>query len=674
MDRFKVLTILISIFVILNLFNQNYLFSDDDSENSKDSKIDNVQDEKKEPTDELIVIGKEGNELIKKPLAPSPSEEITTTVVSRDEIEAQDAGSAIEVIEYTPSIYLETKGRKYRTNIKIRGESNVNVLINGMSAGQDYRILQTIPASFIESVDVLRDSSYLMYGPPTISSQNGIPGFGGVVNFKFREPEEEMETELSAELGKYYTQNYRFNNSGTFGSLGYFIGAEYDKTDGPKNENFARRMANFMGHFRWNYKDDSFISLSLSLGEGSFELQRSNDISKFHKQIWEYDPWVTYNLNFECFNLWTDWTSTDISIYYNRIKSTFIQHDQNDLETENRENSMGINIRQSIWITSINALRIGFQYNHWDCPTGKFYYEDTAREEKDFGLFLVNEVYLFKGRLVLDGGIRWDQKHMIKGFSAQDAAMSKKGTSFNDRWESPVINYAFGALFWIEEGVHGLTARSSFSRESSSPDFTEINGEPLPKVEERRFDLGYEGKWFQNFDFRFTLFYKEINDGRTFAGSYKNMKGDFIPYYTGMDYERDGFEVETNTEICKFLTCFVNYAYLESDNKTTEDQKKDIPEHTGSAGIRFKYRGWKANLSIKFVSSYESNFFVAGNGYVDAGDYWKADVNVGYEFDIKGTSHEISLGLKNMGDVHYQTVPGWEDKGYDAFAGYTLKF
>ena len=130
------------------------------------------------------------------PLAVPASEEATTSVVNAEEIKDTHKQTAVETIENVPDVTLIQQGRKFPTRIQIRGDRNVNVLINGASPGQDYRLLGALPSTLIEEVDVIRDSSYLAYGSPNTSSSGGTPGYGGVVNIKLKRPENERDEEV----------------------------------------------------------------------------------------------------------------------------------------------------------------------------------------------------------------------------------------------------------------------------------------------------------------------------------------------------------------------------------------------------------------------------------------------------------------------------------------------
>ena len=61
-------------------------------------------------------------DLVARPLTESPGLETATTVVGRKEIEAQHAYSVVDALKYTPGAWTETRGRKVKQFISVRGQ------------------------------------------------------------------------------------------------------------------------------------------------------------------------------------------------------------------------------------------------------------------------------------------------------------------------------------------------------------------------------------------------------------------------------------------------------------------------------------------------------------------------------------------------------------------------
>jgi outer membrane receptor protein involved in Fe transport len=177
----------------------------------------------KDVTLDKIIVTKRGYYLdpIYYPLAVPASEESTSSIVGADDIVAFHKETVIDAISNVPGVVIERKGRKYPATIMMRGEKNLTVLINGAYPGQDYRILNILPSTLVDEIEVIRDSSYLAYGSPNTSSACGTPSFGGVVNVKLKKPEREHGTELKAEYGSFNSDRESITNAGKYQNLNY---------------------------------------------------------------------------------------------------------------------------------------------------------------------------------------------------------------------------------------------------------------------------------------------------------------------------------------------------------------------------------------------------------------------------------------------------------------------
>jgi outer membrane cobalamin receptor len=190
---------------------------------------------------------------------------------------------------------------------------------------------------------------------------------------------------------------------------------------------------------------------------------------------------------------------------------------------------------------------------------------------------------------------------------------------------------------------------------------------------EIRYDAGYIGKWSKLANFTFTVFRKKLSGTPVYQGSY-TYSGMQVPYYSPSFIRRYGFESEIKGEIFDGMSYFANYAFIHSRDYVLEAEEPNIPQHVGSFGFTYQHRGWDFNALVQRVSGYRDNFLVTGNNYVKIGDYWQGDLNVSYEFKVDTKTHKIYLSVRNIGDVRYQTVPGWRDFGREIYVGYDLKF
>ena len=280
------------VLIFIGLFNIIWMQANVNAE-EKDSKITSL---------EKIMVTQRGYYVdpVYYPLSVPASEESTTSVVGSDEIQAAHKQTAVQAIENVPDVTLIQQGRKFPTRIQIRGDRNVNVLINGAPPGQDYKILGGLPSTLIEEVDVIRDSSYLAYGSPNTSSSGGTPGYGGVVNIKLKRPENEHGTEAKLEYGSFNSQDESITTAGKLKDISYLLNIEHTASDGPKDENANRMSTGVTTLLNKQYGDySSRINMLLHYDEGYYGFQKAMSFSTRRYDVWEYDPSMDAMINLD---------------------------------------------------------------------------------------------------------------------------------------------------------------------------------------------------------------------------------------------------------------------------------------------------------------------------------------------------------------------------------------
>lgn len=657
------------VLILIGIFNIIWMQTPSKAEEN-DSKISTL---------EKIIVTQRGYYVdpVYYPLSVPASEESTTSVVGSDEIQAAHKQTAVETIENVPDVTLIQQGRKFPTRIQIRGDRNVNVLINGASPGQDYRLLGALPSTLIEEVDVIRDSSYLAYGSPNTSSSGGTPGYGGVVNFKLKRPENEHGTEVKLEYGNFNTQDESITNAGKLMDVSYLLNIEHTASNGPSNRNANRESTGITSLLNKQYGDyGSRVNMLLHFDEGYLGLQKQLNFGTRRYDVWEYDPAMDAMVNLDILHAWNERSSTNITAYHDYQQARLIQNNttggspgyasigaKNDIQ--NRDITSGVTIRQTFSIPTFNTLRFGAQFNNWNCPTGKLFYEGSARREQDYGAYAHDELRLIEDKLIIDGGARWDLKHVSKGINYIEAG----GTSgsYVNKWLDPNINSAIGVTIWPFE-KHGFSARYSISSQANAI-YADVNHNLLSSQSENRYDISYIGKWSKKINLTLTGFQRDISNMPKAKGLTSN------DYYTAIDVKRYGAELELKGMLFEGFSYFFNFSQIYSRDTTNHTRDSTIPPYVGNIGLDYQHNGWEFNTTVKRVSGYEDNSLVQSTyGYVDIGDYWQGDINASYTFERNNISHSIYAGVRNVGNVKYQTVPGYQDYGLTFHGGYKVKF
>jgi len=619
--------------------------------------------EKKYELKEVKVKAEKEETPVENPLLPAPSSRMTTTTITKEEIEAQHSKTVMDAMEFTPGASIHSSDRKYRKSITFRGES-AEVLLNG-SRLVDTRSLYTLSASNIEKIEINRNSSSLIYGSS---------GLGGVVNIITKEPEEFAST-LTVEGGTNDSEFYRVDTGGRLlkGKLGFFLSAQKDRYKGRSGDNTFNDMANFNGSLSYYFDDGSKVNINVTREEGHFI---TSDYYRDYPEGYHlltgmtFDPWKTTNAGVTILKKWGKNISTYINPYSHRrtlrCKSVRLRGGEiRKYDSFVEDNAWGVNFRQTFKFFDINTLRVGGQYDHWLAPHGKLYYVGTRNDTERYAGFLQDEISLFDGKLELDGGVRWEQRHKNR----YGAYWGRK-VSYSDVWDKHFTNYGFGVVY------HFTPKFSSSFRFGTGTlpkgDRATRSGEPLDDEERKKYDLGFEYLWSEYLSTRLTFFWVDQNNGIESDGYVTLPSGEFLDVYKNVDFRRKGFELELIGKITSNLRYFANYAFQYRENRTEDERDKGKPQHISSFGLRYDDGRIQANLTGKSESLAESSqgpYPTTRNK-----DYFRLNANIGYLFKYRGIENKIYINFRNITDDEWQEHSAYTEYGSTILMGYSAKF
>lgn len=133
--------------------------------------------------------------------------------------------------------------------------ANFNVRQNGYDISADAlgypESYYTPPAEALSEIQIVRGAASLQYGPQ----------FGGLINFKFKQPNPTKELELVSRqsLGSYGLFTSFNSLSGTVGRLGYYTYFHYKEGSSFRpNSDYSSR--NFYGHFDYKLSDNTKLA------------------------------------------------------------------------------------------------------------------------------------------------------------------------------------------------------------------------------------------------------------------------------------------------------------------------------------------------------------------------------------------------------------------------------
>ncbi|NCC94758.1 MAG: TonB-dependent receptor, partial [Opitutae bacterium] len=119
------------------------------------------------------------------------------------------------------------------------------------------------------------------------------------------------------------------------------------------------------------------------------------------------------------------------------------------------------------------------------------------------------------------------------------------------------------------------------------------------------------------------------------------------------------------------LTYGLSYSWQTSDKET---DRRTLPENMISANLGFIHAPFRANLLLKYVGPYDSNFFSTDSQYHEIGDYTRVDANVSYDFNLWDMASTLTVYGQNLLDDQYETRLGWKDTGLTAGVELAVKF
>lgn len=192
---------------------------------------------------------------------------------SVDQSLVSQGGSATDLLSNVPSVQVDVDG-----NVNLRGSSNVRVLINGkqsaLTGGSVSDILQSLPASSIENIEVITNPSS-KYDPEgqsgiinIILKKNARVGFNGQAAFtagNYDTYNGNLNLGYQTEKFNLYT-NYSYRHGKRVGN-GFtnrqtFIGADTLFQNQTQDQSFVFDSHNIRAGIDWNAAEKTTISLS----------------------------------------------------------------------------------------------------------------------------------------------------------------------------------------------------------------------------------------------------------------------------------------------------------------------------------------------------------------------------------------------------------------------------
>jgi iron complex outermembrane receptor protein len=578
------------------------------------------------------------------------------TVITREEIERSYAQTTVDLLRDEVGVTvsdLSGTGKNVFVDIRGFGETapqNILVLMDGRRVNEiDLSAVDwtQVPLEQIERIEIIRGPGSVLYGDNAV---------GGVINIITKKPEKTFSADGSVTAGSYHYNKESGSVSGKWGPLSAFLHADYNATNGYRENGFLRGKDvggrilydlsdkisfNFSGNF---HRDDTGLPGALSRQE-LHGLGRDETTHPADKAETE-DGYASLGLQARLWNVGR--IETDLSYRHRELSDflTFITFfGPSTFQSRRNLSTWGLTPRyildNPLW-NHPNKLTLGLDYyksdSHVDSESffgGSTTFDGLEVTKKSYGLYFLDEFSVLDNLILSFGG---RQEWVTYEFS-QDSSGAKDRVKDREPAWSVGLNYLFRK---------GSSAFLSVKRSFRFPVSDELiqffpvfqaNTAIEPQTG-YHYEAGIRHPFTDEIEANMTIFWTDIHDEIIFNPL----------TFTNENFpktRRTG--VETGLKVIPFswLHLWGNYTYIRPLLRKEPFSGNDIPgvpRHKGSAGADFHLgRGFLLNARTNIVGSrhFISDF---ANRVERLGGYYTLDAKLSYAW--KGL--RAFIGVNNI--------------------------
>lgn len=607
------------------------------------------------------------------PYRVAPSSRLAVQKLTAKDIDDLKPTDVFDLLNHAVGVLTLYQGRKIPYSVRIRGDINFGYIIDGVYVPSEAgaRILQNLPVSVIEQVEVVRDSTALTLAPMVdFGRPSGAPNDGFII-IRTRRPMAKEATSIArvesfdTKLANVYA-GYAADHAYLSGMYQHF------ETEGRANQYMAK---------------DSDSGLIRIGGDGA---GLRADFSAFHdntsQQIQAGDPYETLlglqrwqlapiqttfwgaTLSGQWRGFWdeehtTTVTASGFDVDANQINGTVLPGVAPRL-IDNLEYLLGFDFKHTLRFSD-TLLRFGGQHMHWDTPTGASYYEGYPREEYIQGGFLTLEQGFFERKLIVDLAGRLDDQYIVQSVDHYYAdPMRYQLPIIRDR-DLPASRFAtLGAAIEPVPGVH-FNTRLYYAKQGAVQSVLPIPDTELHPEGQKKAEAGVSYEHWRAFQPALTAFYVHIDNVKYPALSVRDREGIVYSLWNETDINRLGFELVVNGQFRWSLgqTRYrLGWTHVSGDT-TTEDYGRTTPPNFWNLLIEHASGPWLANFSVVRVEQFYSDWKAVDGRLRPIGDFMRIDLNVGRKFALGSAITRLSLYGRNLLGQRYETQLGFRDPG-----------
>jgi vitamin B12 transporter len=580
---------------------------------------------------------------------PTPLRQIGTSVSVLTQLEIAERGfsSLYDVLRTQPSIGVTNAGGAGKsTSLRVRGEEGFRtlVLLDGIditdtSTPQAMPRMEYLLSSGIQRVEILRGPQGLMYGADA----------GGVVNISTVSADDGIGGELSAEGGRYGSQEFAGNVGGGNGTVDFNLSAADYETDGfnarttdtDLKDDDGYDNTTFHGRAGWNVTEDMRLTL----------VGRDVDGSTHYDSCFTVDSFESTNACKDEF----DQTAWRVAGEYRTERFTHeVFYSDNDSDRDSYSEGklsgeFGGELERFGYLgsfTGSDALRLVYGADFEDeSADGTFLTADRSQD----GYYLEYQGG-FQDRIFLTAGARYDD---------------------NDDFGSNT-SYRASAAYLIPLPGGELKFKGTYGTGFRAPSLSEIAtnmnpftlppafGTDLSAEESEGYDIGVSwmgesGLYLETVYFDQTIDDEIIYDPLSFG--YLQASG---------DTKSNGVELIGDWPILEGLSLAGNYTYNDTESFDAGD-RAFRPKHLGNLGMRWATLDERLVLGLNVRVSHDSKDLDGSS----LDDYELVDFNASY---LIGYGVEVYGRVENLLDEDYEEFPTYNTSGAAGHAGLRYSF
>jgi outer membrane receptor protein involved in Fe transport len=602
-------------------------------------------------------------QLMEHPLAEPEAMQMALSSVSRIQMEKQGAKNVVDGLNYMPGAWIETRGRKVKEFLSVRGQRYPypEYSIDGALFREFHEVPYFISTTDVERVDVMRSGASLL---------NGISGLAGVIDIVPRQYEK-RETSAFAEYGSLNGYRLHASHGQKLGNLSYGLGVDGFRVDGPDDRRGDERMVDLSMNISWKPKPSLTIRTTAYYLYGRSELVQAvaPAANQYRIAVESYDPIQTTVVSVKTLYQPKHWASTQFTFGYRNGHNSFVTETTLPRKvTPDYDSEFNLNLAQSLEVSSHNVVRVAANYNHWISPYGKRWYAGRRSELETHSVSLLDE-HSF-GKLVLDGGMRYQRTYIDEygAFNIEGTASGfSKVAAIKDVWEHPQFGGSLGATYFLTKSfslrgsfLSGMIESRTGAIKRVGTTYTE------PETEHRTMvDAGFALAKKPIGDFSLTGFILRQKDAIVLSGATATVNGIVTELYDNRDQDTKGIEFEFRSRpVFENHNVFFNLTAMKARARQQGSMSRDPekPQMVVGAGLQGKRYGFDYSFFWKFVSAYQSLRFADPAVLQPLGDFHTLNLTMG-RFLGQGERTRVYLEMTNLTDNHYSTVVGYPDYG-----------